>query len=160
MKKEEKIILKNLNGSKSFQNYLLIKEFHSFAQTIVCLLLLKVVPSSGFKSCVHDLIIALFSFQRTPLLVILLQYCVASSSPSVNILFMYVSVRFVVAPCLATKSLRNNTNFSAPRSRQKSLRVCTDFQASRFVSQLLYNILVFCFCQEVFKIFFIIGSTL
>ncbi|WP_294523213.1 hypothetical protein, partial [uncultured Anaerovibrio sp.] len=85
----------------------------------------EVIPSSGFKSCVHDLIIALFSFQRTPLLVILLQYCVASSSPSVNILFMYVSVRFVVAPCLATKFLRNNTNISAPRSRQKLLRVST-----------------------------------
>ena len=51
--------------------------------------------------------VALFSFQRTPSLVILLQYFVASSSPSVDVPVLYISVRFVVAPCLATKSLRD-----------------------------------------------------
>ena len=112
---------------------------------------LEAAPSSGFKS--YDLTIALFSFQRTPLLVILLQYCVASSSPSVNILFMYVSVRFVVAPCLATKSLRNNTNISAPHSRQNLIRVLTDFQAlTSRVS--LYNITLFKILVNIFFSFF------
>ena len=72
----------------------------------VCLLFIKTVPSSGLNH-VCMILVALFSFQRTPSLVILPQYCVASSSPSIDVRLMYVSVRFVVAPCLATKFLRD-----------------------------------------------------
>jgi len=46
---------------------------------------LEAAPSSGLNH-VCMILVALFSFQRTPSLILLPQYFVASSSPSVNVL--------------------------------------------------------------------------
>ena len=89
------------------------------------------------ESMIH---VALFSFQRTPSLVLLVQYCVASSSPSVDICIMHVSVRFVDAPCLALKFRRDFRCLKSPSS----------------VSQLLNNISKSLYCQALFNINFFV----
>jgi len=103
---------------------------------------LEAAPSSGFKS--YDLILHCLVFKEHPCLLfccntVLLPphlrstYCLCMSRSG-------SSLRLVLQqnPCAITRIIH---------------RVVTDFQASRFVSQLLYNISRKSFCQEVFKIF-------
>ena len=52
-------------------------------------------------------VLSQLSYAPIYLLVILSQYFVVSSSPSVDVRFMYISVRFVVTPRPAPKFLRN-----------------------------------------------------
>ena len=67
-------------------------------------------------------VLSQLSYAPIYLLVILSQYFVVSSSPSVDVRFMYISVRFVVTPRPAPKFLRNTPcNYACQQNNCASL---------------------------------------
>ena len=72
-------------------------------------------------------VLSQLSYAPIYLLVILSQYFVVSSSPSVDVRFMYISVRFVVTPRPVPKFLRNTLcNYACQQNN------CASFLLSQY----------------------------